>query len=361
MRAVVAFCRKATALNVPFCLVASSPGDPIFQTQYSGSVVLTRQTNDLCIADMQNWFHEILVSKSLDRLMVLPTSEFLNRFLLDHKAELEDAGHSVPLVDKQLYNRISDKQSFVKICADHGLVVPQEFIDQPAKLPFVAKPKRYAAVKTGRQLKPWLISSESDLQKFQAVESPGEFFFQEFVVGKSVYLLYFVSQDDKHVVYSQENLIQQSNGGSIVVATQSSEHSEPIAQQYLDMFKSLGYSGPVMVELKVTEDNHVMIEANPRFWGPLQFVVDSGVPIIESFLSANGFSLPTNAVSPLPASHGNDVRYFWSGGMSKSAQPFVFHNYNANRFVDDFPDLKRHDVFLRDDTINLYLSEFRDK
>lgn len=356
MRAVVAFCRHAVRRKIPFHILAASKQDPVFQTQYRDAVFLTRDCPELDIANALAWFKAIRRKTGCDRLVILPTSEFLNRFLLEHQSTLERAGCQVPLVRDQLYHQISDKHAFARICVEHNLAVPREFESMPSQLPFVAKPLRYASTQTGKQLKPWLLTSASRLEQFEQQEQIDDFFFQELAVGKSIYLLYFVSRTGNDVLFSQENLIQQCNGGSIIAARKSTAHHEEIAQAYLQMLKQIGFWGLVMIELKATSSGYQMIEANPRLWGPLQFVVDNDVPILTQFLVECGFSVPSN---PLPVTPGGAEFYFWSGGMTASAQPFIVHNDAERCFLNDYPALIRNDVYLRHDTLDLYASEIR--
>jgi len=229
----------------------------------------------------------------------------------------------------------------------------------PSELPFVAKPLHYASSQSDKQPKPWLLTSQSLLDQFKQQEHIEDFFFQELAVGKSTYLLYFVSKSDDDVLFSQENLIQQCNGGSIIAARKSSAHTQPIARQYLQMFKELGYWGVLMVELKETSDGYVMIEANPRFWGPLQFVVDNGVPIISQFLVECGFPIESPSGNAADGQAPHAEFYFWSGGLTRSAQPLILHNYTDRCFLADYPNLIRQDVYLRDDTADLYVAEIR--
>lgn len=355
-RAVVAFCRSATRLNVPFHILASSEQDPILMTPYASSVYLTRENLSLEPAAVIGWIEGIRKANHYDRLVVLPTSEFLNRFLLENRAALENAGCYVPLASMELYKQVSGKQSFAELCSQFGLAAPQEFNTMPTKVPFVAKPRRYASTRTGKQLKPWLLTSAELVERFRQCEIPDDFFFQEMATGRSVYLLYYVSRTDQDVLYSQENLMQQCNGGSIIIARRSTSHEQPIAQQYLKMFKELGYWGVLMLELKDTPEGYVMIEANPRFWGPFQFVIDNRVPILDQFLIECGFELEPAIDSSEP---GDIPYYFWSGGMTHASQPLAFHNYCEQQFLADYPDLIRSDVYLRDDSLQIYSSEIR--
>ncbi len=350
VRAVVAFCRRAAQLQIPFFIIAASSSDPILMTAYRDRVVRTRLTPQLCIGQVNEWLDEICEEANVRKMCVLPSTEFLNRFLLDNVNELQEHGHDVPLVSKKLYCQISNKRTFAKTCVEHGLLVPNEFEAMPEEPPFVAKPHRYESAKTGKQLKPWLIESEISFKLFLQSEDPTDYFYQELVQGRSIYLLYYVSRVGKHAIYSQENLVQQSGGGSIVLARHSDHYLRPIAAKYLEMLQKIDFDGIIMVELKETDDGrYLMIEANPRLWGPMQFVVDNNIPILDQFLVENGFSITTKP-SLLPGT----PFYFWSGGITPAAQPLMFHNFSNKDFQAIAKALIAYDIFNRDDTRELY-------
>lgn len=350
LRAVIAFCRRATQLCVPYYIIAASSTDPIFKTEFRNRVVHTRTTPELCIHKVSQWLDTICMKQRVGRLLILPSTEYLNRFLLDNKAELARIGHEIPLVDRNLYIQISNKRSFAKTCVDHGLPVPGEYKAIPNTLPFVAKPLRYESTKTGYQIRPWLIDSQRILDRFLRTEDPSDYFYQEFVTGRSIYLLFHVSREGKDVLFSQENLIQQRGGGSIILARKSNCHSKPIAKRYLEMLRKLNFAGVIMIELKKTFDGqYLMIEANPRLWGPFQLVVDNNVPILDQFLKEQGFFVDTSSQQ-----NPETAYYYWSGGLTPSARPLMYHNFSEKEFRDISKTLPHIDIFNRDDTRELY-------
>src|SRR5581483_3523024 len=140
-----------------------------------------------------------------------------NRLLLRHRDAIEVAGGIVPLVDRALYEQLSDKHAFAALCAARGLAVPATYARIPDQFPFVAKPRTYGAAQSG-QIKPYLIGDAQELERFLGREDPARFFLQEFVEGESIYLLVHVSREGEIMACAQENLIQQPHGGSIVLA-----------------------------------------------------------------------------------------------------------------------------------------------
>jgi len=353
IRAVIAFCRWAREQHVPFHIVARNESDPIFLTSFRDSVFLIREQEKLELEDFCIWISRICEHYSYQEVLVLPSTEFLNRFMIHNQTAIELIGGIVPLVNKELYERISDKYSFGKVCLDFGIPVPEEYHVMPTDFPFVAKPINYASINK-RQLKPYLIYNTTNLTDFRQNESEEDYFFQQYIEGESLYLLASIPRDGKPVIFAQENLIQQTNGGSVILARTDDFHKLPIAEQYLDLFAEIDFHGLIMIEVRFHKDTqrHFMIEANPRLWGPIQLVVDNGIDVFGSFLRDYGFKVNYSSSQIKHAPF-----YFWSGGLIDDAKPFAYHNYSPSRFIDEFNLMMRNNLFLREDTIELFRDE----
>ena len=353
IRAVIAFCRWATAHDVNYHVVARSKEDPVFLTDYKGQVAFTRNSPSLRPEQFRSWCDSLNSQYGYQRFIILPSTEYLNRFLLKHRNSIEGKDCIIPLVDERLYRIISDKQSFAKLCESYGLDIPEEFNGIPEKLPFVAKPRTYFSAQ-GKQLVPQLIINQHDLDKF-CDENKDDYFFQNFINGRSLYLLAYIGQNE-NILYSQENLIQQARGGSVILAKTSNFHHSDIAKKYVRMLREQKYLGLIMVEVRLDESNgkYYMIEANPRLWGPLQFAIDNNIDLFGAMLKDYEFDIPkdTYSHSPHPSTH-----YFWSGGLTQQSQPFAYHSYSSDELVKDFPNIRHQDIFLRTDTLNLFFKE----
>jgi predicted ATP-grasp superfamily ATP-dependent carboligase len=249
---------------------------------------------------------------------------------------------------------VSDKYSFGKLCEANGISTPIEFDDPPSFYPFVLKPKHY--IKQVRALdKPVIISSSDDADRYLEELSFGEYYFQEFVEGKSIYLLFYFFKDGNHRVYSQENLIQQNNGGSIILAKSANYHLENIARKFEQLFIGIGFRGLIMVEVRLRGEEYYMIEANPRLWGPSQLILDSGMDLFESLCQDNELIEQGGKQNYKP-----DTWYFWSGGwmadLRNGSKP-VYHNFSAREFAGSYLQVVESEVYLKPDSINIYLQE----
>lgn len=351
IRAVVAFCRWADAHGIAFHLVARNADDPVLLTAYRDRVLLTRTGAQLAVADFAAWIAALRRRHGYADVLLLPSTEFLNRFMLAQRAALEAAGAIVPLPDAALYRQLSDKYSFGQLCGAAGIPVPAEYATVPDSFPFVAKPRSYAAI-NARQLKPYLIHDAGGLARFRGQEDPADFYFQQFVTGRSLYLLAYCPKQGTPVLFSQENLIQQKDGGSVILARASDFHRQPQAAPYLKLLSQAGFHGLIMIEVRQeleTGQCH-MIEANPRLWGPMQLVVDHDTGIFDAFLRDYGFA-PESGATTAPGGY-----YFWCGGLADHAGA-AYHQFSPAQFTDHYHAIVRGSLFLRDDTMALFRHE----
>ena len=355
IRAVVAFCRWATARGVPFHLVARDPSDPIFLTDYAAQVLLTRDSPKLDLAQVLYWAGLLRTRHGYARVLLLPSTEFLNRFMLAHRAALEQAGCMVPLVDQALYCQLSDKYSFGRLCGEAGIAVPAEYNILPDHFPFVAKPRSYAGIGT-RQLKPHLVYGPAERERFLSQEDSADFYYQQYVEGRSLYLLACLPRAGAPALFSQENLVQQPEGGSVILARADDFHLHADALPYLALLAQAGFHGLIMIEVRRAADGTCyMIEANPRLWGPMQLVVDHPTGIFDAFLADYGFA--TAVPEPTVATAGTAAVpcYYWSGGLQ--AGPPSYHNFSAAALAAQQAAIAAYDIFQRHDSMPLYRHE----
>jgi predicted ATP-grasp superfamily ATP-dependent carboligase len=350
-RAIISFCRFAKENGIDFYIIARNHDDTIFFTEYEKQVIDIRKSAEFTTDDFKNWKAQINRSK----VLILPTTEYFNRFILANRRVLENIGYTVPLCEEKTYVEISDKYSFGRLCEKHGIQVPLEQ-NRPLKFPCVAKPKSYSTA-TNLILKPVILHSEDTYGTFLAAYRPDDFYFQDFIGGKSIYLLFYFSTGGKVSVFSQENLMQRDQGLSIIAALSSDHHLRSIASRYVKMFSELAFHGLVMVETKFYNRQYYAIEANPRLWGPSQLILDSGMDLFHRFMSDYGL-LPAGKSA---AVYRTKVPYFWSGGIfqdSKNEAEIAFHGgYNPGKFMRDYHRFFSSEIYLRKDTFGIYRSE----
>lgn len=355
-RAVVAFCREAVRLKVPFCIIANSEEDSILKTSYSEQVFAIRSEKMLVKTDVDACIERTKDATGCTDFIILPSSEFLNRFFLEHRVYYAQKHCTIPLVSSELYAKISDKYTFGEMCERNGLALPKELKNpEQLSIPFVAKPRLYFSGGKTKTLQPYLILSENDWFDFAQKEELEAFYFQEYIEGSCYYLLYYLSSKQSDVCYSQKNLIQQAGGKSMIVAESAHIHTLPIATSYAVMLKQEGFEGLIMIELKKRGDEFVMIEANPRLWGPSQLFVDAGVPIFEAFMSDQGFEIQPSRLSEI-----KDVMYFWHGGIAEDqrlGKTLAYHDFTPDLLDENLEKLLACEVYLRADTKDIFYNE----
>lgn len=337
IRALIAFFRTLTRKHIEFDIIACTNEDFIFHTSYAKNVAYTRQSRELMIDEITLILQRIKAkSGDVEAYYILPSSEFLNRFLLRNREVIEELGFSIPLVEEDVYELLSDKRSFGELCEKNSIKIPEEI----KQIPMVAKPKKYFSTDS-RAIAPYLILNEEEYTQFKDKENEEDFFFQRYISGESIYLLCYFYKDGTVDTFSQRNLMQQTGGKSIIAAEYSNFWTTEEAEKYILMLKKLNYRGLIMIEIR-KEKFYYMIEANPRIWGPSQFLVDSEANLLESMLYDIG------AIEKKPdvrGRHRSDAKYFWKDGIEEK---FVLH-CDEQEIKEKWSELEKYDIFARSD------------
>ncbi|MDR1005493.1 MAG: ATP-grasp domain-containing protein [Bacteroidales bacterium] len=348
-RAVIAFLRTLVKLKLDYAIVASSEKDVIFDTVYKDKVSAIRQRKALEVYDILGIFEQIKTKYNIKKCFVAPTTEALNRFLLHNKEQLEKEDIIIPLVNENLYERLSDKYSFGELCKEYGINTPLFNTDiDKANIPCVAKPYTYFN-KDNIALSPQLIMTSHDKTAFTNTYDVSDFYYQKFISGESFYLLFYFDKNQRVYKYSQKNIAQQPNGKSIVAAMFADIHNEEISSAFEKMFKALLFRGIVMIEVKEENGKYYMIEANPRFWGPSQLFVDADMNLFEALLfDYNLIDIEPNLVNDKKA------KYLWGGGINQCIEnntDIVYHDISLRQEIKTW---NNYDIYNREDTINIY-------
>lgn len=354
MRAVYAFIRTLEKQTIPYSIIASSDDDEIFQTAYKKHVSVIRHHKHLEVEDIVASIKAVQKKSDSKSYLIAPSTEALNRLLLEYKSVFDNLNCTIPLVDKKIYEEVSDKYSFGKLCLKYNILIPKEYSALNIQVPCVAKPKTYVSRYSKKIFKPILITNNNQLEDFMNNHHIDDFYYQEFLEGRSLYLLYYFYKDGMFMKFSQENFIQQSHGRSILAAKSAAYHMSEHSIPYENLFQTIGYTGLVMIEVKETKNSVYMIEANPRFWGPSQLFVDAEINFFEALLYDYGLLLTrpeNNLVS------NNVTSYFWDDGVSyleKNIDFTAFHNYSKQQFLNEYDQWKNSNILNREDTLNIH-------
>ncbi len=356
-RAVIAFLRtlKNNKVN-DYRIVAASEQDSIFQTIYKDKVVYTRKKKQLYLNEFIDAIKCIVRGYGEEKCLIAPSTEALNRFMLENRKVLEDNQCIIPLVERNLYEEISDKEAFGSLCYCKGLDTPKLVgISQFYSGPIVAKPRTYFSSE-GKVFSPVIIQSKEQFEEFKRQYNTRDFIYQEYIDGESYYLLYYFTKEGEAYSFSQINYAQQPGGKSILAAECSDLHyKEDISDKYKMLFLELGFSGFVMVELRKNNGVYYMIEANPRFWGPAQLFCDAGYNLFERFLDEYGY-IKKKKLGRI----NYQAKYLWSGGFEGNVdqnEHCVWLGNGKEKVCQDIDLFMESDLYNRGDTMDVFYQE----
>jgi len=255
---------------------------------------------------------------------------------------------------------VTDKYTFSKHCRKQGLSVPTYIKNACEKqIPFVAKPK--INIRKDKTLYPYLILDKECYQEFLKKEQVENYYFEEYINGgESYYLLFYLSPFGKDIRFSQKNILQQAEGKSIVLAYPAEIHHEPVADLYVTTLRNMGFWGLIMIELKKQGQRYIMIEANPRLWGPSQLFMDNCQPLFDAFILEATTNEPYT--EPYPRLNNQTMHrksYLWIGGILQNiikGHRLTWHGAKSSKIL--FFALP-FDVYLRRDTWIYFFKELR--
>ena len=348
-RAVVALCRFFYKTGVSFFIIARHGLDIIYKTNWCKHVLFQRQDSSLTLS----LFRDIalkLKEKNL-RPIFCPTSEFLNHFVLNNQKYIEKMGWDCVLPQISLYLELSDKFSssnFIKSLI--GLSSPplQHFNDWVE--PCVIKPKKN--ILNGKVLYPYLCYNRLEFNNALLSIKPSEWFCQKLIYGQSFYVCAYVDREGGFDCFWQENLMQQVNGKSIVLARTTGNPGVDVGL-FMKGLNAKGYFGPLMMELIRDRDSGQLffIEVNPRFWGPLNLALKACPEMLFRF--AKDYNL---GFKEFFSSENNQRQYWYSWSFGASSMPCIKYPgfYSAEKKYDIKSLIEKNDVYNSFDTKLLF-------
>jgi predicted ATP-grasp superfamily ATP-dependent carboligase len=238
----------------------------------------------------------IEIARFLKPYTIMPLGENVLRWSLKHRPELFEYGVNIPTVDLEIYEKLSDKLSFVNLCKQAGFNIPRNIdipdIDLKDKssfsLKFVVKPK----ILKPQTHVPLLIENKKSYQHFLKLQlNMNEYFIQEYVTGPSIYYCGQYIKGTKVLSFAQINLHQQPDGHSVIKAVPY-ELPGDFVSRIDTMMQSVNWDGIMMIEFKRDEisGQYYAIECNPRFWGPLQLCIDNGINFPATLLGLSNIN-----------------------------------------------------------------------
>lgn len=361
-RAVIAFLRTLQKNKIEsYCIIASGEEDTILKTCYRERVIYVRKIKQLDLNEIIDALKLAINMSDEKSVFIAPSTEALNRFLLQYREIFEQMGCIIPLVDKELYEQVSDKGKFYMLCIENEISVPLEYPKEDVfSKPLVAKPKKYVSA-CGEVYSPIFLLSEQEYMSFLNKHNMDDFDFQEYLNGGiSIYLLFYFSRFGEVFFCTQRNLAQQPGGKSVIAACYDKFYGqEKIAEEYIKLFKKIGFHGLVMVEIRLLNGKDYMIEANPRFWGPSQLFCDMNYNFFEFMLKDYGFMKQIYDISK-----NESAVYFWSGGAKKSVledMDYFLEPDGMKILQENYSSFVAADIYQKEDTMAIYNIELLEK
>lgn len=334
-RAVVALCRYFNENNLPFRIVASSFNDRVLRSAWKSNVIFIRENNKVNLdlfVKIKSYFLRG------DSIIYCPTTEYINDFCLNNRNILNRLNYRVLIPDKNIYDKLTNKSTSIGLvnCLI-GLNSPAAISFDKVCIPCVIKPK--VNIKNDIVQYPRLCFYEEELKKTLDEIDLNDWFAQEYVQGQSYYLCGYLSVNGSYSSFWQINLVQQAGGKSIVLAHTSNNPGVNEEALFEGLYE-LGYFGPIMMEFIKRNDELYFIEINPRFWGPLQLVVDFKPSIIDLFVRDAGISLKKNRTD----SSESVYWYSWNDGSNFDSYKLYPASciYSENEIVKM---LEKYDVY----------------
>lgn len=357
-RAVFGFLRALRLCGRHAHVIARTKDDRILRSGFRHDVKWVRPIHELSMEVFYESVRRVRMDAGDATLVVLPSTEYFNTFLLQHRREIEEMDCQVPLVQAPLYAQLTEKRSAADFFSNAGLAVPRGIRDpETCEPPIVAKPFRNVSA-AGQSLYPHLLDNLAEIDEFLAAHDATDYFFQEYVHGDSLYLLFHISRmDGRESIWSQRNLLQQPGGKSMLLAEPSDFHTSQTAARIIRALRDAGFYGLGMVEVIRTPGRDVFIEMNPRIWGPAQFCLDRQQSLLQAFIGEVLNDDPRYFTDHRPRLRRR--RYFWLGGLLetlRARQQPAWHTSERGLLSVILRNLAS-DVYLRKDSWRCFLHD----
>lgn len=281
-RAVVTLLAASVSTGLPVVLVVDPDVEPPAENLLRGCMVVERKFGPVSRAQMVDLTKRAIRKIGVESLVLAPTSEYLQQLVHSGVRIFSEVGLESFPKSRLSYSHLSDKEN-LPLLAQWGLSFPRP---QPvdaniSNVPFVAKPRRN--LRDAEGLKPFLVNDDDSMRRYGSVAR--DFFSEELVLGDSIYWCGFRAGDQKIVGYFQQNHAQVRGGGSISAASRVAGNKFEVERGIIhDFLERVDYRGPIMLEFRGS--SFVLIEINPRFWGPLLLDLLSDSTVLRKYFES---------------------------------------------------------------------------
>jgi glycosyltransferase involved in cell wall biosynthesis/predicted ATP-grasp superfamily ATP-dependent carboligase len=226
--------------------------------------------------------------------MILPLTDVTVTLCSQIAERLE--GAALPLPSYQAILQASNKQQLIARALQLGIASPKtveivgtgdERIEELRTFPYpaVLKPSVTAAATAGSQsfVKIGVSYPQNFVEVQQVITRARQtgiecsFLLQEKISGAGVGVFALCENGRALVTCAHRRLLEKPPSGGVSVLSESIPLNEAPVDQATRLLADLNWDGAAMVEFKLRDSGEpVLMEINPRFWGSLQLVIDSG-------------------------------------------------------------------------------------
>jgi hypothetical protein len=268
--------------DINLVIVLDPNASPPTNQIQSKSKVIHRKFKELTRVEFEKIISEVEKHFNNKNSVLAPTSEYLMSVVSNWNKEKKFNNLVIPFNSRFTYDEISSKIFLYESNLIPAKNLPKIIKNEDARnsIPFFAKPKRN--IVEGINLKPFKVGTTRDLERYEELQQ--SYFAQSFIKGKSFYLCGYVNKQGHLITYIQKNLIQNGENATVILAYFSRSHRLAKHTEFLAEFiKKIDFRGPFMAEFKGSKN--LIIEINPRFWGPLLLDLRNGSKILREFFS----------------------------------------------------------------------------
>jgi D-aspartate ligase len=266
--------------------------------------------------------HEIARANPGAALIAIASADWLVHTLIERRAELEPE-YAIPYVDEALFDTVTSKEEFAKLCQEYGLAHPittvvnlavgPEIDTEELRFPVIAKAgstEAFHAVDYPGKEKVATVESAPDLHDLlRRVHESGyrdSFIIQDLIPGDDAGLRIVNTYVDKsgEVTYSvfghillQEHTPSTVGNSSVVMTVEDADAQAQIAR----LLTGIGWRGVASLDMKVDPRTGDMVyfELNPRMSRSNYYVTGSGVNPAVTYVREWLLGLPA-ADAPVP-------------------------------------------------------------
>ncbi len=353
-RSALACIRSLGQKKVPVVLASHVPHAPGFYSRYARNRPICSYFNPN--ENPGKYVDDVMdICRAHNICMILPQSERSLVPLLESRDKWP-AHLKIPVAENRTFFELQDKLKAARLMDRFDLSVPtiwtpstiHEHLEE-VSFPCLMKPRRSIRTAENSLLEnlkmKWIVDKVELMRELQD-QNIDQYYIQEYKKGYGGAICLLMWEGQCLARLDQITLRQQAGPGSVTKAISGNDIYPEIAEKAQNALNSVGWNGVIMVELRTDPDTNTtyFIECNPRFWGPTQLALDSGVDF--PYLLFRAASNQKNNEIPKVVATGYTwhIGHWYSSFFAHIGRPSDFfapkvHNRAPNYHINNFKDL----------------------